>query len=118
MGIWHGLDEDSGSRAPDAALSSGGLYLDAADDALVIVTSDGTIEYFASASSLSSDSEPETLDVAADLLYAVDLSSDARMLVTVGPDSVYVVDQGPSGLSLRATLPHGEGDGRDVALVE
>jgi hypothetical protein len=117
LGVWHGLDADSSPRAPDATLSDPGLYLDASANAIVVASGTGNVSYFASASSISAGSKPDTLNVAP-LLYGIDLSNDAHTLATVGTDNVYLIDHSSSGLSLRAALPLGTGEGNDVALVE
>jgi hypothetical protein len=117
LGVWHDLDADSSARAPDSTLSDSGLYLDAAADAVVIATDSGSVDYFASASSLGTGSEPDTLYVAP-LLHGIDLASNGQTLATVGADQAYLIDHGPGGLSLRAALPLGDAHGNDVSLVE
>lgn len=117
LGAWHGLDATSTPRAPDAKRGDAELYLDASANAVAVVGDAGTVSYYGTASLLGSGSKPETLHVAPSL-HGVDLARDARTLATVGDSKVYVVDHGPSGLSLRATLPLGDGQGSDVVLVE
>lgn len=117
LGAWHGLDAAGTPRAPDATRGDAQLYLDASANAVAVVGDAGTVSYYGSASALSSGSKPETLHVAP-ALHGVDLARDAQTLVTVGDSKVYVVAHAPSGLTLRAALPLGDGQGSDVVLVE
>jgi hypothetical protein len=117
LAAWHDLDASSSPRAPDATRGDLGLYVDVSADAIAIAGDTGTVSYFASGSSLSSGSKPETLHVAPNL-YGIDLSDDAKSLVTVGDHEVYAIEQSAGKLSLRATLPLGKGQGNDVVLVE
>ena len=121
LGVWHGLDANGGARKPDVTPSGSGPHLDASANVIAVATGSGRVNYFAPASSLTSDTKYDTLKVAP-ALYGMDLSDDARTLAAVGDDQVYLIDHGAGGLSLRAALPIGgpstSPSHQDVVLVE